>query len=136
MLAAIGELAPRTFYCSKCKGVVILPCMSLKMICIRRITFQNTFQSNFFMYFLFWKKMPWPGRENKPKPWQPRNLQKYNKKKQEYNNKTRYLPSHTTVIILLMEGKSIAMWTDDSKQTNIVRSRNFVSNWSPGNIVC
>ena len=42
-----------------------------------------------FMYFLFWKKQtrPWLGRENKPKPWQPINLQKYNKKKQEYNNK-------------------------------------------------
>ena len=32
--------------------------------------------------------MPWLGRENKSKPWQPRNLQKYNKKKQEYNNKS------------------------------------------------
>ena len=41
------------------------------------------------MYFLFWKnkQVPWLGRENKSKPWQPRNLQKYNKKKQEYNNK-------------------------------------------------
>ena len=43
--------------------------------------------------------------------------------------------SHKTVIILLMEGKSIAMWADSSKQTNIVRSRNFFSNWSPVNIV-
>ena len=32
--------------------------------------------------------MPWLGRENKPEPWQPRNLQKYNKEKQEYNNKS------------------------------------------------
>ena len=41
------------------------------------------------MYFLIWKKkqVPWLGRENKPKPWQPRNVQKYNKKKQQYNNK-------------------------------------------------
>ena len=33
------------------------------------------------------KQVLWRDRENKPNPWQPRNLQKYNKKKQEYNNK-------------------------------------------------
>ena len=32
--------------------------------------------------------MPWLGRKNKSKPWQLRNLQKYNKEKQEYNNKS------------------------------------------------
>ena len=46
----------------------------------------------FFYYYLciFFsgkKKVPWLGRENKPKPWQPRNLQKYHKKKQEYKIK-------------------------------------------------
>ena len=29
------------------------------------------------------------GRENKPKPWQHRNLQRYNKKKQKYIKDTR-----------------------------------------------
>ena len=48
----------------------------------------------FFIYFIWCsffsgkrKKVPWLGSENKPKPWQPRNLQKYNKKKQKYNKK-------------------------------------------------
>ena len=44
----------------------------------------------FFDVFSFLEKnkqVPWLGRENKSNPWQARNLQKYNKKKQEYNNK-------------------------------------------------
>ena len=32
--------------------------------------------------------MPWLDRENKPNPWQPRNLQKYNKEKQIKSNKS------------------------------------------------
>ena len=42
---------------------------------------------NFLYVFSFLnKKVPWTGRENKPKPWQPINLQKYNKEKRKYNN--------------------------------------------------
>ena len=48
----------------------IIPCLGCSMI-----------------YFYLCKQVPWLGRENKSKPWQPRNLQKYKKKTQEYNNK-------------------------------------------------
>ena len=51
--------------------------------------FYHNLLTVFLCIFFSGKKQQvlWIVKENKPKPWQSRNLQKYNKKKQEYDNK-------------------------------------------------